>query len=189
MNSKLTNVNIEIPDQQATKLNQSPTKREMVSSARRPPTSPSARQTPIKHEPCSSTLGKFHDSVNFSLCLDTTRSKSHHQPEEPTHRVIEAKNKYKYMVRQKSFVDESLFGSTSARRPASSDLNRYSNGGTHLTHDLMSNLAPFIVNPPIRSQLNSARSVTNELNKIDQTITKETRDTNSAKRPIKPWKP
>lgn len=201
MNSKTvtTNVNIEIPEG----LNQSPTKREMVSSARRPPSSRRPPQPPptqpIKHEPCSSTLGKFHDSVNFSLVLDTTRSRAHHPPPiESPHPLIEAKNKYKYMVRQKSYVDESLFGNTSARsltnrrgsfgnggNVPSPKLNQYLNN--HLTHDLMSNLAPLIVNPPIRSQLNSARSVTSEINKIDSTTS--TKNDLTSRKPIKPWKP
>jgi len=67
--------------------------------------------TPIKHEPCSSTLAKFHEGVNYSLLLE-----SHHKPPTPRHPILDAKEKYKYMSRQKSFVDESLFGPpTSAR--------------------------------------------------------------------------
>jgi hypothetical protein len=181
----LPNVNIEVPDQQVTKLR---TNREMVSSARRNnrPLSSNSNQLPIKHEPCSSTLGKFHDAVNFSLVLDHHNTTATSRKEEPAHPIMAAKNKYKYMVRQKSFIDESLFGNTSARqRPPIS--NRYGLGD-HLSHDLMSNLAPLIVNPPIRS-INSARSDTSnnlslkprnnedKITKLDKTITS------------KPWRP
>lgn len=168
MNSKtVPNVNIEIP-KQTKKL----TNREiLLSSARRPPSAPS-RAKPITHEACSSTLGKFHDSVNFSLCLNNTSR--HHV--ESHHPIQEAKNKYKYMVRQKSFCDESLFGSQSSRQT-----------GHHLSHNLMSNLAPLIVNPPIRSQLNSARS--NLGDQIDYSPERKL-DTKVNNKPIgKPWKP
>ncbi len=67
--------------------------------------------TPIKHEPCSSTLSKFHEGVNYSLLLD-----SHQKPPTPRHPILDAKEKYKYMSRQKSYVDESLFGPPSSAR-------------------------------------------------------------------------
>lgn len=73
---------------------------------------------PIKHEPCSSTLAKFHDGVNFSLYLEP-----HSKPQTPRHPILEAKEKYKYMTKQKSFVDESLFASNTPRLMT----NRYEN--------------------------------------------------------------
>ena len=68
------------------------------------------QQQPIKHEPCSSTLAKFHDSVNFSVLGD-----AHATRQSPRHPILEAKEKYKYMPRQKSYCDESLFASNTPR--------------------------------------------------------------------------
>ena len=79
---------------------------------------------PVLHQPCSSTLGKFHDAVNFSLLNNelslTSRAitstppppLASHRSNTPRsdHPVLVAKQKYKYMTKQKSFVDESLFG-------------------------------------------------------------------------------
>lgn len=67
-------------------------------------------QQAIKHEPCSSTLAKFHDSVNYSVVADT-----HSTRQSPRHPILEAKEKYKYMSRQKSYCDESLFASNTPR--------------------------------------------------------------------------
>lgn len=90
---------------------------------------------PVLHQPCSSTLGKFHDAVNFSLLNETLSTTSRNasatsgrgsparQPlashrsastssntPRSDHPVLVAKQKYKYMIKQKSYVDESLFG-------------------------------------------------------------------------------
>lgn len=90
----------------------------------------SASARPVLHQPCSSTLGKFHDAVNFSLLNESSSSASsplstRAMPPQITHRsntprsnhpVLEAKQKYKYMAKQKSYVDESLFGGNTTSR-------------------------------------------------------------------------
>ena len=75
------------------------------------------KSTPIKHEPCSSTLAKFHEGVNASLLLDSSsHQSSSNKPATPRHPILDAKEKYKYMSRQKSYVDESLFASPQSAR-------------------------------------------------------------------------
>lgn len=110
---------------------------------------------PIQHEPCSSTLAKFHDGVNFSLMEPRGGRQS------PRHPILEAKEKYKYMSRQKSFCDESLFASNTPRQSNRHD-NRYI--GNHITHEYMSNQGPMTFNAPIRTNRpDSARSAVDHL--------------------------
>jgi hypothetical protein len=117
---------------------------------------------PVKHEPCSSTLAKFHDSVNNSLMYDNIASSRKNIPHPPIHPIQDAKNKYRYMLKQKSYVDESLFGGSGGnlatpRSITPSFTNNYENHNlnqnfnNHLTHNLMSNMTPLIINPRPRS--------------------------------------
>jgi hypothetical protein len=118
---------------------------------------------PVKHEPCSSTLAKFHDSVNNSLMYENIASSRKNIPHPPIHPIQEAKNKYRYMLKQKSYVDESLFGGSGGNlatprsvTPSFSNNYEYNNNvnqniSNHLTHNLMSNMTPLIINPRPRS--------------------------------------
>jgi hypothetical protein len=105
---------------------------------------------PYNHEPCSKTLNKFHDSVNHSLVNVTYRSNAH----KLNHPVIVAKQKFKYMYNQKSFIDETLFGfeklitsSKSERTAETSPLDIYQNTRYHVSHNLMSNVIPLMHAP------------------------------------------
>lgn len=69
---------------------------------------------PVKHEACSSSLGKFHDGVNASLMNESlggvASARAQRTAHPPAHRIQSAKQKYRYMTNPKSYVDESLFG-------------------------------------------------------------------------------
>ena len=86
------------------------------------------------------------------------------------------------MLRQKSFVDESLFGNTSERRVMTASSNN------HLSHNLMSNLAPLIVASTFKNgmskddHLDSARSYAENNSIKDNTQVKQLK-------PSKPWRP
>lgn len=99
-----------------------------VQSARRTrPLSANRGPAPIKHEPCSSTLAKFHDGVNFSLL------EPHSNKRTVQHPVLEAKEKFKYMSRHKSYCDESLFASNTPRAQSIRHDNQFI-GKTLLEH-------------------------------------------------------
>ena len=138
---------------------------------------------PVKHEPCSSTLGKFHDSVNHSLnstgSISSRRNNSAKLNEH--HPIVEARQKYKYMENQKSYVDESLFGSATHR----SNVNDNYNIRNHLSHNLMSNMAPLMHNPPMRSAVSSARQQQPE--RADEMRDKVVEQPPRA--PVRPWRP
>jgi len=174
-----------------------------LSSARahqRPPQAPKPNNQigPVKHEPCSKTLSTFHDAVNSSLIHEYR-----HEPSsaKSSHRILSAKDKYKYMAKQKTYVDESLFGSTTPRPWSASnsrnELNRLTSGSSHLSHHLMSNMTPLIVNSPIPTAQNTARSTargtetarTTNLNLFTQSE-ENLSVQRSEKRPLqKPWRP
>ncbi|CAF0755319.1 unnamed protein product [Brachionus calyciflorus] len=160
--------------------------------------SQSAQSRPVIHEPCSSTLGKFHDGVNYSLINDPITKRGSNTPRS-NHPVLEAKRKYKYMTNQKSYVDESLFGSSTSRNgyyeqnygnifEKQPDIYQYSRN--HLTHDLMSNLAPLQIHAPLRtnrSNLNSARP-DSARSRPDLDL-KENLSFTKNKPELKPWRP
>ena len=140
-----------------------------VNSANRPPTATnkaaSSSTRPVKHEPCSTSMAKFHESLNNSLLAG---EQGHHAAaaHPPPHPIIEAKRKFRYMTNPKSFVDESLFGNvgTVAQQQhmgesgQSRPMSR-SSSGAHLTHNFMSNKAPLLVSAaPASSRPDSARS-------------------------------
>ena len=157
--------------------------------------SQSARNRPVIHEPCSSTLGKFHDGVNYSLISDTSKRGSN--TPRSNHPVLEAKQKFKYMVNQKSYVDESLFGGNTSRQGYHNFGNMfgkepdiYQRSNNHLTHELMSNLAPLQIHAPLRtdrSNLNSAR-IDSARYKPDTDL-KENINNARQKPDTKPWRP
>lgn len=168
-----------------------------IASAKSSQRSQSAKHRPVIHEPCSSTLGKFHDGVNYSLINEPSVKRGSNTPRS-NHPILEAKQKYKYMTNQKSYVDESLFGSCTPRHGyeangnmtnRETDIYQYTNN--HLTHDLMSNLAPLQIHAPLRSnrsnintsRLDSARS------RPDLENLKENSMYLKTKPEIKPWKP
>jgi hypothetical protein len=192
-----------------------------VSSSRRRATSASylnvTSARPYIHEPCSSTLGKFHDSVNHSLIHEqqqnSGRSSSRNTPRS-NHPVLEAKQKFKYMTKQKSYVDEALFGTTTPnsaqneyakfynmyhgnqqQQQTSVDIYQYTRN--HLTHNLMSNVAPLLIHPsPVRrpdsamssSRVNSARP--DSARKENSDPIKDGKTTQrSSQLPPRPWKP
>lgn len=131
---------------------------------------------PAQHEPCSSTLGKFHDSVNYSLQGESVATKK--QSLQPiNHPIMEAKQKYKYMTNQKSYVDESLFGDSSHRQNVLVTNN-------HLTHNLMSNMTPLIHNTSIR-----AKSATPRSNPEKSVQIENSSKTIETKNVVRPWKP
>lgn len=135
---------------------------------------------PAQHEPCSSTLGKFHDSVNYSLqgeSVATKKQSNHHI----NHPIIEAKQKFKYMTQTKSYVDESLFGDSTHRQNILS-----SNSNHHLTHNLMSNMAPLIHNTSLIRPSSATPRVNQE--KVEQ-ITNTINKTAEIKNSNRPWKP
>lgn len=158
--------------------------------------SQSASNRPVVHEPCSSTLGKFHDGVNYSLVNDKTSRRGANTPRS-NHPILEAKQKYKYMVTKKSFIDESLFGNSTPRFSYQNygdvyqkDIDVFQFSKNHLTHDLMSNLAPLQIHAPLpsnRSNLDSAR-INSARSRID-TEHKENYSCLKTKPPIKPWRP
>ncbi len=134
----------------------------------------------VNHEPCSSTLGKFHDSVNYTLNGESlaTKKQSHYPKNHP---IIEAKQKFKYMTNPKSYVDESLFGDSTHRR------NSLTTNNTHLTHNFMSNMTPLIHNTSMRGESASARTPriiqqTLDLNESPNKIVE-------SKNLVRPWKP
>lgn len=165
-------------------------------SARSLNRSHSAKSRPVIHEPCSSTLAKFHDGVNYSLINDPTTKRGSNTPRS-NHPVLEAKQKFKYMTKTKSYVDETLFGGSSSRpgsgyygQMTSRETDIYQHTRNHLTHDLMSNLAPLQIRPPLktnRNDLNSARpeSALANKEKENSSISNQVK----AKPEPKPWKP
>ena len=166
----IPNVDIELPEQYTARPVIRP------SSGRQ---RPSSNVKPIKPEPCSQTLGKFHDAVNFSLLIEPHGDKKHVR-----HPIIDAKEKYKYMSRQKSYVDESLFGSCTprSRNEMPTQLNN------HLTHDYMSNNAPLMFNVrSARSDLGSARSHTSQTNMPQNDL--NNRPGSSGQKIFRPWRP
>ena len=151
-----------------------------ISSASRRRDSPKTSQA-VNHEPCSSTLGKFHDSVNYSLIGESVSAKKQsHYPK--THPIIEAKNKFKYMTQQKSYVDESLFGDSTHRRNSMSNTN-------HLTHNLMSNMTPLIHNTSMNRGGESSRAATPRV--IQQTfeLNESPGKISETKSLVRPWRP
>jgi hypothetical protein len=98
------------------------------------------------------------------------------------HPILEAKNNYKYMLRQKSFVDESLFGSTSRPQTATNTSNH------HLSHNLMSNLAPLIVTSPFRSEHNPDSHPNSSRSQVENNSIKENTQNKQIKT-SKPWRP
>jgi hypothetical protein len=177
----------------------------------------SNRAKPVLHEPCSSTLAKYHDSINQSIIISTspkktlerTKSSTSFKPTQPfgssnntNRRVLEAKEKYKYMTNPRTFIDESLFGSPQLQSSRSHS-NIYMNNDNyylnhqakdHLSHLLMSNYSPLIHNPPPQSsstkstteRSDSARST----NRNKATINKSEQVEMSSRPPIsRPWKP
>jgi hypothetical protein len=156
---------------------------------------------PVKHEPCSSTLAKFHDSVNNSLMYDNIASSRKNIPHPPIHPIQEAKNKYRYMLKQKSYVDESLFGGSGGnlatpRSITPSFTNNYDyqnvnqNHNNHLTHNLMSNMTPLIINPRPRSASASGPVTARPRTARQEDSDKINSEMNSSKLTYqKPWKP
>ena len=139
---------------------------------------------PVKHEPCSSTLGKFHDSVNYSLNSSGLASSRRNQSAKLNehHPIVEARQKYKYMENQKSYVDESLFGSATHRSNTNNDSYNIRN---HLSHNLMSNMAPLIHNPPLRVAPSSARQ--QQPDRADEVRDRVVEQ--PPKPPVRPWRP
>lgn len=160
------------------------------------PRSQSARNKSVVHEPCSSTLGKFHDAVNYTLVNGSSSRRRSNTPRS-NHPIIEAKQKFRYMVTKKSFIDESLFGNTTPRYSYQNygdvfqkepDIFQFSRN--HLTHDLMSNLAPLQIHAPLssyRNNLDSSR-INSARPRTDSQL-KENVDYLKSKPPIKPWRP
>jgi hypothetical protein len=156
---------------------------------------------PVLHEPCSSTLGKFHDGVNYSMLNDSSAvyRRGSNTPRS-NHPILEAKQKFKYMTKQKSFVDESLFGGNTTSRmhmPTNGDTDFYQSSGNHVSHDIMSNMAPLQIRAGLqsnRSNLNSARADSARSIKQDE-LSKRTKENSTpyelkyqSDKP-KPWRP
>ena len=167
-------VKLEIPDQLSARR---PSSRQ---SARIKRPQSAGRPMPVKHEPCSSTLGKFHDGVNHSILIESSFVKKSPRPN-VSHPILDAKEKFKYMTRTKSYVDETLFGSVTPRNR--NDMNQFL--GNHLTHDLMSNMTP-LIHTSIMSRPGSARSTIDTDTKIVQS---DSKNAISQKPPPRPWKP
>lgn len=176
---------------------------------------------PYIHEPCSSTLGKFHNGVNHSLMnysnngVVTTPGRYSSNTPRSNHPVLEAKQKYKYMTKQKSYVDETLFGNTNANNeqtayadlyyslhgqtPRNTSRDYYQQTKNHLSHNLMSNAAPLIVHPPppgsarplSSARVDSARKENSDPidNATGRPGSASQRSTNSRSLPPKPWRP
>lgn len=165
---------------------------------------------PVIHRPCSATMGKFHDSVNYSLCvggsnanktnLNTSKSSSKHlEAQEQMDSKAKAREKYKYMIRTKTYVDESLFASSNPvqQKRGETPIEFYSSPSSHhLSHSQMSQITPLIHNAPVVSaRIGSARGVdmaqVNELiNNNNNPNSQDNRNLASAsKTRSKPWKP
>lgn len=121
-------INARPPTSFGAQINARPPSSRIQSARRTRPLSANRGPTPIKHEPCSSTLAKFHDGVNFSLLEPPTNKRTIQHP------VIEAKQKFKYMSRQKSFCDESLFASNTPRAQTIRHENQYIGKNLLLTY-------------------------------------------------------
>lgn len=164
---------------------------ERVSSAR--PSSRTSRRAgsmtptrvePVLHKPCSATLGKFHDSVNYSLAGVNLSALTKPQVDE-NDQMAKARNKYKYMLQKKTYVDESLFGS-SRETERRQQLNTTTDPLRHLTHYQMSNVTPLMVNPPIFSRPMSGRCQQEAPETMQNR--QDTQQQIHINRP-KPWKP
>ena len=146
---------------------------------------------PVVHRPCSATLGKFHDSVNYSFVVEGGSNKlnsSKTQQQLNLDAKANAREKYKYMTRTKTYVDESLFGGATSNQHLK---HEYSNSSHHLSHSQMSHISPLIHNAPIQSARPQTGRVEmshiNELINNNNLITNDARQ--SAKARAKPWKP
>ena len=163
-------------------------------------TTPSAQ--PVIHRPCSATMSKFHDSVNYSLCVgggnnansNTSKLSSKHQDEEQMDAKAKAREKFKYMTRTKTYVDESLFGSSNPTQQKRGETPKeffHSSNNHHLSHLEMSQITPLIHNVPIvTARPNSAKGV--DMAQVNELInnSQDTRNLGSAKAArSKPWKP
>jgi hypothetical protein len=145
-------------------------------------------------------MGKFHDSVNYSLCvggsnLNTSKqSSTKHHDEEQMDARAKAKEKFKYMTRTKTYVDESLFGSSNPIQQKRGDTPKEffsSSDNHHLSHSQMSQITPLIHNIPIvTARQNSARGVA-DMAQVNDLInnSQDTRNLSSSKTRSKPWKP
>ena len=137
------------------------------------------------HEPCSATLNKFHDSINNSF--EEKRTDRSHATQGQMHPIIQAKQKFKYMTRERTYVDESLFGPSkndeSVRRPYNGFEERYAS--SHLTHQLMSNMT-LMHSTPLSSMANTPR--TTSARSTSSTARKRP-DSSAQKRPVVPWRP
>lgn len=154
------------------------------STSRRAGSITPTRVEPVLHRPCSATLGKFHDSVNFSLAGVNLSALTKPVIDVNDQRA-QARHKYKYMLQKKTFVDETLFGSSreTERRQQS---NTTTDPLRHLTHYQMSNVTPLILNPPLFSRPMSSR----HLQEAPETVEnrQDTQQQMQINRP-KPWKP
>jgi hypothetical protein len=209
--------NVNFQNHQTVNITNRPPVSSRPASSRRPKSSkPSTDEAikPVKHEPCSSTLAKFHDSVNNSLMYEnsggiSSRSRQNNVAHPPIHPIIEAKQKYKYMLNQKSYVDESLFGGSGGNlmvTPRSTTpnnfFNNYNNGyeyvnqnlNNHLTHNLMSNMTPLIINarPRSASASGSARASARPVSARQQEQSRALDDANVSTSKLiyqRPWRP
>jgi hypothetical protein len=145
---------------------------------------------PVLHRPCSATLSKFHDSVNFSLQGNNPlymHSKNHQNENDIRTR---ARNEYKYMLKKKTYVDETLFASHNPKVIKQIQFDQQD--PKHLTHLQMSNMTPLIHNPPparpigsYSSRPSSARAKQD----INKTVDIENSSANLTQMRTKPWKP
>lgn len=145
---------------------------------------------PVLHRPCSATLSKFHDSVNFSLqgynplC---THPKSYQNENDVRTR---ARNDYKYMLKKKTFVDETLFTSHNPKVVKQTKFELQD--PKHLTHLQMSNMTPLIYNPPPPRPISSSSSrppSARPTQDMNQTTDLRRSSANSTQMRPKPWKP
>lgn len=145
---------------------------------------------PVLHKPCSATLSKFHDSVNYSFIVGGTKlntsSKNTSFVDSEYEMRKQIRDKYKYMTRTKTYVDESLFGTPNAQLIRETPREFYTPPTSkHLSHSQMSNIAPLIHSSPFNTPLSATRS--------EQQVNQNVNDlvvTNRPQTPSKrPWRP
>ena len=139
---------------------------------------------PVIHKPCSLTLGKFHDSVNHSLTIHKDFNDNQQSSNQRNYQIFKAKDKYKYMLRLKTYVDETLFetGSKKYKHDFPNDFN-VAPSANHLSHALMSNITS-IHSPSPKTPIVTSRSEPQSASNITAQRSQSARNIKSA---TKPW--
>ncbi len=143
---------------------------------------------PVIHKPCSLTLGKFHDSVNHSLTIHKDFNDNHKRSNQRNYQMFNAKDKYKYMLRLKTYVDETLFetGSKKYKHDFPNDFN-IAPSANQLSHALMANITS-IHSPSPKTSIVTSRSEQQSTSNITAQRS-QSANNRHIKSTTKPWMP